>query len=923
MIETSGGRTPNEPLEGNTMGKFTRTKILSASALALTAGLGLGSAAFAQDASDEADAVMDTIVVTGFATANRDAIAAKRASDGILDAASADQIGLLPDLDITQVAQRIPGLSVISTFGVTNDRSSDDTEAVVIRGLDPNFNLVTVDGVPIASTDEDDRRTKTSIIPPSVVGRVEAVKTLTADLDPHGLSGQLDLVTVSAFDRDEPFLSTRFSIGENSTAGELVDDQGQDLRADVVFSTKFGDQDQFGFVAAGSYHEFFSTNYEEKPGARDDTYLILDETTGFISSRRNQIFAFEDERERISGILKFEYQPSDATDLSLFYGRFEETEDEKRWEYLANGDDDEPLLNATATTGTWSEGRVEYGFVDQPEKTTVDILTAKGSHRFGDKSEIHGVLSYSQAEVDVIRNMSKLRPGSNADGAFSYDISSGRPRLSFVNDDAVNDLSRYTSSYIRARNQAISQDLTYGEVNYDWNFDSSSSGFGFNIGASATLRDQSFDREYREGDVYNTVGCTEADVTDCPPATLDQFALSTTLPGLGPDVRFALMDDAAFRAAWADQGEPITNDRTDNSIRDDYTMTEDAYALFAQSVYRGDRFTVRGGLRFDTTEIDVDLFARDRSLDDDPNDAAEYVPVSRSSEYDYLLPSLIASYDLTENVILRGGYGRTIGRPSFDDYASGESIGVPDLEEGTVSISRGNPDLEPRVSDNFDVSLEYYFDDGVSLLSAAVFYKDVQDMIFVQEQIIENFELDGALLTARVEQPVNANAAKISGIELSLRKDFANTLPPPFDGFIVNANMTFLDGEVTLVDADGGTRTLDAWEKQPEFIGNLQVAYEKGPFGAKVAYNYVDEYLNDVNEESADFDIYREGRSEIDLQARYQLTDAIKLVAEVQNLTEESVTSVRSGPFDGLLAQETEKGRRVWLGFTWTPGLGR
>lgn len=905
------------------MGKISRMNILSVSALALSAGFGLSGAALAQETGEDADAILDTVVVTGFATANRDAIAAKRASDGILDAASADQIGLLPDLDVTQVAQRIPGLSVISTFGVTNDRSSDDTEAVVIRGLDPNFNLVTVDGVPIASTDEEDRRTKTSIIPPSVVGRVEAVKTLTADLDPHGLSGQLNLVTVSAFDRDEPFLSTRFSIGDNSTAGDIVDDQGQDIRADVVFSSQFGDQDQFGFVAAGSFHKFFSTNYEEKPGARDDTYLILDETTGFISSSRNQIFAFEDERERISGILKFQYQPSDATDLSLFYGRFEETEDENRWEYLANADEDEPLLNATATTGTWSAGRIEYGFVYQPEETTVDILTVKGSHRFGETSRVRGVLSYSQAEVDVIRNMSKFRPGSDADGSFSYDISSGRPRLSFGNPDAVNDLSRYSSNYIRARTQDINQDLTYGEVSYDWNFDRSSSGFGFNIGASATLRDQSFDREYREGDVFNTVGCTEADITDCPLATMDQFVLSTTLPGLGPDVRFALIDDAAFRAAWEAQGEPITNDRSDNSIRDDYTMTEDAYALFAQGVYRGERFTVRGGLRFDTTEIEVDLFAEDEALDDDPNDAAQYVPVSRSSEYDFVLPSLIASYDLTENIILRGAYGRTIGRPSFSDYATGESIGVPDLEAGTVSISRGNPDLEPRVSDNFDVSLEYYFDDGASLLSGAVFYKDVQDMIFVQDQIIEDFELDGALLTARVSQPVNANDASISGIELSLRKDFAGTLPAPFDGFILNANATLLDGEVTVINGDGEARTLDAWENQPEFIGNVQLAYEQGPFGAKVAYNYVDDYLNDVNEESADFDIFRDARSEIDLQARYQLTGSLKLVFEVQNLTEESVESFRTGPFDGLLAQETEKGRRVWFGFTWTPSLGR
>ena len=893
-------------------------------------------AALAQQESQddqERSIELEEIVVTGFRSSNLASIQAKQNADGVVDAVAQDQIGLLPDLDITQVAQRIPGLSVISTFGVENDRSGDDTEAIVIRGLDPNFNLVTFDGVPIASADENDRRTKTSIIPPSVVGRVEAVKTLTARHNPHGLSGQLNLVTASAFDYDGQHLSTRLSFGENSTAGNVVTDDDLDTRADAVFSTRFGSDEQFGIVVAGSYHNFFSTNYEDKPGARDDTYLFYvsdplsnDQTTdlslsnGFPAARRVQIFAFDDERERTSGLVKLEFRPSEQTEGYVYYGRFEETESEQRHEYLAVAEEDDRPLNQTATSGTWAEGRLELGFVNQPEETTTDILTSKLSHHFDDDHAVNIALSYSESNVDVVRNMSKFRPSLNADGAFSYDLSSGQPVITFTNPTTAGDLTNFGSNYIRARNQTIENELLFADVNYGFNFEPSDGGWGFSAGLSVTRRDNSFDREYREGDVFNTVGCVEPDITDCPLATLDQFVL-TEITGAGPGVPFTLIDDAAFRAAWESQGEPITNDRSDNSIRDDYELEEDIFAAYFQTSYRTDTMTFIGGLRYDRAETHVDLFAEDEALDDDPNDAAQYVPQSRDADYDFVLPSLLASFDLSENWILRLGYGRTIGRPNFSDYALGESIGEPD--NGSVSITRGNPDLEPRVSDNFDASLEYYFDGGASLFAAAVFYKDVDNLIFEQEQIVENFQFEGQSLTARITQPVNGNAAHISGLELTLRKDFSETLPEPLDGLVLNTNVTFLDGEVTFPDANGINRTLDGWEKQPEFLFNLQLSYEKGPFGTKVAYNYVDDYINNANDEDPLFDVFRDARSEVDLQLRFQATDSLKLLLEVQNLTEEEVTSERQFGFgvNDLLAQRTEKGRRVWFGVQWVPSL--
>ena len=212
-------------------------------------------------------------------------------------------------------------------------RSQSASENIVIRGLAPDYNLSTFDGAPIATASESNRAANLSLFPPAIVGRVEAIKTISADMNPHGLSGQLNLITTSAFDRDEPFGNLRVSVGENSTAGKVVDDQGENIRATGLYATSFGSQDQFGFVAAGSFEKFYATTRAVRPGGESGTYYFYTDDpasnatvdsfadpNGFAAPRRNQIYLFENEQERASAVAKLEWRPSAATYASLFGG---------------------------------------------------------------------------------------------------------------------------------------------------------------------------------------------------------------------------------------------------------------------------------------------------------------------------------------------------------------------------------------------------------------------------------------------------------------------------------------------------------------------------------------------------------------------------------------------------------------------------
>ncbi|MFP3813224.1 TonB-dependent receptor domain-containing protein, partial [Bacillus sp. SIMBA_005] len=72
--------------------------------------------------------------------------------------------------------------------------------------------------------------------------------------------------------------------------------------------------------------------------------------------------------------------------------------------------------------------------------------------------------------------------------------------------------------------------------------------------------------------------------------------------------------------------------------------------------------------------------------------------------YDHWLPSIDLSAELTDTLILRSSYSRTIGRPGWGDIQGGQTLAEPVRIDGGQG-AQGNPGLEPLKSDNFDLSL--------------------------------------------------------------------------------------------------------------------------------------------------------------------------------------------------------------------------
>ncbi|MBO9547551.1 TonB-dependent receptor, partial [Caulobacter sp.] len=107
--------------------------------------------------------------------------------------------------------------------------------------------------------------------------------------------------------------------------------------------------------------------------------------------------------------------------------------------------------------------------------------------------------------------------------------------------------------------------------------------------------------------------------------------------------------------------------------------------------------------------------------------------VSQSASYDHILPALDFSIDLTSKLKGRVSFGKTIARPDFGSLFSAVSIGSnnpnrPTYLGGVPSARSGNPNLVPLVSDNLDISLEWYFARS-SYVSIGFFDKRVKNFV--------------------------------------------------------------------------------------------------------------------------------------------------------------------------------------------------
>ncbi len=250
-------------------------------------------------------------------------------------------------------------------------------------------------------------------------------------------------------------------------------------------------------------------------------------------------------------------------------------------------------------------------------------------------------------------------------------------------------------------------------------------------------------------------------------------------------------------------------------------------------------------------------------------------------------PSLHLNFSATDRLLVRAAYAKTYGRPNFSNIIPNTTVNQdddlnadPDETRGRITFS--NIGLKPWTADNYDLSVEYYTDQG-GVISGGVFLKEVKNFFgnYVKDATAEDLEqlgLDPRYLGWRVTTKFNSGAARVRGTEVNVRHSLA-----PFGSWgrnlIVFANATKLklEGD-TLADFTGFLPESVNW--------GFTLAWKRATVITK--WNYRGEQKA-VSYPDMGPDAFRfpQPRMQLDLSLDFRLTKGLSLYANVRNVTNE------------------------------------
>lgn len=868
--------------------------------------------AFAQDSALSAPqdaSEVEEIIVTGVRLQNRKAIAERRDNLQVTDSVTSDDVGRLPDFNIGEALQRLPGVAV------QNDQG--EARFVTVRALNANYNYTLVDGVSIAVPDRNGRRVFMDVMPASLADRIDVYKSFTPDLEGGAIGGVIDVRTASAFDRRSQNLNISAQIGQYENH-EGFEGSGPSGTLDARYLTTFGDRDQFGLVLFANYYkrdsysgqtEYGSSRYfytaagvsAGQPGTNTGVYP----GTGLAVPGERRWFYYHNDRTRVGGGAKLEYRG--AGDDYLFVRGFwnTATDNEARQTDLLTHSGGGTLTNQTATGG---ELRGASGLSIQENLGQFDFersvwaLTGGGDHGTAG-GDLSWRLNYSGSYFDNPENWAEWRQNGAA-AAFSYQQVGDHFVFTPLTPTAFNNYAAYAPYRRQFDNRELNEDLYEAKVDFGRALPVLGAGWRFEVGTGVRRIERAFD-ESRDrylplaGNTYNLLaaGVLRPDLCLRPPgagAGQCMVAIDTGLATTAFDAHLA-----ANPGQW--RLDPMTTE--DNNL--DYTLEETVWNAYGLLAWSDEVWSLNFGARYEDTRTNGQGQRQVGTV---------WTTVDNAGGYGDLLPSINVAFNLTDTVKLRSAYSKSIGRVPFNAIAP---VGERLTEDGSdVRLTRSNPDLLPRRADNLDLAIDWYPGRGRDLLSASLFYKRVKNEFFTSVDLM-TIDLDGRQVEAQVTQPVNAGQpVDIYGVELNLIRELDAVLPDALRGFTATANLTLLDTNFKQLMNDGSEVELKTMIGQPQTTYNVALSYDRGPVSARLAYNYASQRLSErLNTTSAYRNRYDGETESLAFKVRYRLNENWAASFTASNITGAGRTEW-IGWDQELPMVEADYGAAYFIGFT-------
>jgi len=867
-IETGGRSTTAGP-----DGRFVLTGVTPGAADVTVAYVGYSASTLPVTVADAGAEVLLTlkpvdevseVVISSARAAERRSLQVKKVANNFVEALYANDVGKLPDQNVAEAVRRLPGVSVANDQG--------EGRYVIIRGVDPRYVNVTVNGQAAAAPEPDSRQVKLDDIPSAMIGSVKVIKSLTADLDASAIAGQVDIVTLSAFDRHGTFGSLRGDYGRF----DLNDKHP--YGADASLGGTFGPDGQFGAVV--------SANYSKRPVESQNVAGASWTTAG-----GNPIPADFDSRdynltrERTGFVGNFDWRPTDDVQLYLrsSYSKFTDHETRDRFRLPIAG----TIVPTSATTGSFTKATGTRYVRRRDENDNTKTVSVGGRFNLP-VGHLDVDAAYSRAEkTDPLRSEFQFATGKTMAG--TYDVS--QVLFQVTPTATAYDPANYIFKSTNYDRREAVEELKQARFDYSYPLAMIGQDSELKIGAKLIDRSKTNDREYTTYDP----GATAFTL-----AALNPPSLASTYEG-----RYAFGPTVSYEAAQAYvTANPTTlklnaAKSLSTSLLSDYDVSEKIYAGYAMATLKLGNATVVPGLRVETTDGDYAAKTFNNVT------GTRGADTTGSNKYTNWFPSLNVKLDINDRLVARAAATTAIGRPDYVSLAPAITV-----DATADTVVQGNPDLKPLLSTNLDAGVEYYLPgQSQGLLSAAVFFKDIQDPIFTQTLLNQNGTYGGVALTgAAVTTPLNANKATVLGVEFNAQAQLS-FLPDALNGFGVGVNLALIDS--TLKGVPGRLDSLPL-AQQSKTVATAQLFYEKYGFSARVAYSYRSKFLYTLGADR-NSDVWWDDHGQLDARAAYAFGKTASVFIEASNLNDE--------PWRTFVGNDHQLGENERYGRTFRTGI--
>jgi len=773
-----------------------------------------------------------------------------------LNAVSAQAIAISPDVLVSNVVSRVPGISI--------DRSvTGDAQHVIIRGMDKQYNTTLINSIKIPSPDNKNRYVPLDIFPAGLVEKIEVFKSLTPDMEGDASGGVVNMVMKTAPDKlkiegdfgtgySQLFFDRSFSSFNRATVnakapGELrpgaaasVNDfpyqnlitRNGNAAPNATASLTIGDrflENKLGVLFSGSYQNVYQG---------DNSFVVVQENTVGPApniNTPNQETAFQSaynreyssQLSRLGAIASIDYKIDHNNSINLF-GTYLQLN-----EYRVRSTEN-------LTFGGYSyNGYYGTNGVDNLTETRSDLqsiynVTLKGKHKITNKFSLDWTLANSQAahkQPDIADFKTSYRTDPDTVVAHGYhQVKNPDGSTTSVTPDIINGpvvVGNESRTWMHNTDKDISG---YLNLHYDTKVFDRKAMFS----AGGMIRHKTRDNFVDSYTLPNTV----------IPGT-DNAELYTTIPA----------------ATFTFNQEPYDaygSSATDPGV---YTFTENITGGYGMvNYFVSDKFNVLLGLRAEST-----------SQSYNSNLPSTFPGKSASISYVDYLPSVNAKYALTDKQAVRASYFQSILRPAFADF-----IPYPDVTSDDPNATLGNPYLQHTVINNYDLRYEFFpgvFDEFM----AGAFYKHLTNPI---EKVLQQ---GGSGATLFLE-PENLGNAQNYGAEFEAKKFFGN--------IGLAANYTYTNSQITTpksidvqnvgVTYRNQTRPLQG---QAANVGNLSLLYkdQKNGIDAQISVAYTGERIAAVSQYFA-LDTWEKASTYLDFSAQKRIGEHFILFVKANNL---------------------------------------